>query len=182
MTSAKTPTNQTTEMPTAIAPRRYVMPAVVLGLLGGHMLFIVLVITLSTGDRSFAVVPDYYQKAVDYDERKALLAASAELGWSAQLLPGSTADVMGQREVVLQLRDVQGQPIQGLKVQATGYHLARAGDPVTVSFIEVLPGQYVGEARILKEGFWQFEIRADGADQPFICDVRQFIAAAGGTR
>jgi nitrogen fixation protein FixH len=154
------------------------MPSVVLGLLGCHMIFIFTAITLGTGDPSFAVVPDYYQKAVDFDERKALLAESAALGWSVELSPASTADVLGQREVLLRFTDEAGHSIEGLTVTATGYHLARAGQPETMQFVEVLPGQYVGSARIVREGFWQFAIDATRGEQIFVTDVKQFITRA----
>lgn len=154
------------------------MPAIVVGLLGGHMVFIFIAITLATGDRSFAVVPDYYQKAVDYDERKALLAKSAELGWSVDLSPSKQADALGQRDVVIQMLDAQGEPVRGLKVRVDAYHVARAGEPVMFECIEVLAGQYVGQAKIGKEGFWQFSIEASSGDQRFVADHRQFVPAA----
>lgn len=156
------------------------MPAVVLGLLGGHMVFIFTAITLGTGDPSFAVVPDYYEKAVDYDERKALLAQSAEMGWSIELTPAGQADAAGQRDLFVQFRGRDGQPVRGLSVQVTGYHVARAKQTVTMQCIEVVPGQYVGSARIMREGFWQFAVDAEVGDQRFASEVRQFVTGAGG--
>lgn len=158
------------------------MPAVVFGLLGGHMLFIFIAITLGTGDPSFAVVPDYYEKAVDYDERKALLSSSEALGWAVQLQPSATADSVGQRELVVQVRDKLGEPVQGLSLRVEGYHYARASEPVAFECVEVLPGQYVGEARMAKEGFWQFEVDAIKGEQRFIADQKQFVSAAEATR
>ena len=158
------------------------MPAVVLGLLGTHMLFIVIAITLATGDRSFAVVPDYYQKAVDYDDRKALLATSAELGWVVELTPGKTADVMSERDVVVQLRDADGQPVRDAQISVSCYHFARASEPLAFKFDEILPGQYVGRARLSREGFWQFELIAEQGDKLFISQFKQFVTSAEGSR
>lgn len=155
------------------------MPAVVLGLLGSHMLFILIAITLGTGDPSFAVVPDYYQKGVDYDERKALLASSAELGWVVDVLPGETTDAVGQRELVVQVRNEQGQPVRGLQVQIDAYHVARASEPVRLVCVEVLPGQYIGSARLSREGFWQFSLEATNDDERYIAEQRQFVKAVG---
>lgn len=158
------------------------MPLVVLGLLGGHMIFIMVAITLATGDRSFAVVPDYYQKAVDYDERKALLTESAELGWQADLVPSDQLDAVGQREVVVMLRDQKGRPITDAAVRVSGYHYARAGEPVAFEAIEALPGQYVGKARVAREGFWQFEIDVQRGEQRFLSSFKQFVPPAGAKR
>lgn len=177
MTNAN-PTDAQANPPAPSDRRRFIMPAVVLGLLGGHMLFIMIAITLATGDRSFAVVPDYYAKAVDYDEHKALLADSAALGWSVELLPSAQADAIGQRELVVQVRDASGQAVRGLDMHINAYHLARAGEPVVMACVEVLPGQYVGQARFTKEGFWQFALDATVNEQRFVTDIRQFVPAA----
>lgn len=158
--------------------KRFIMPAVVLGLLGSHMTFILIAITLGTGDPSFAVVPDYYQKGVDYDDRKAMLAESAALGWSVQINPSQSADAIGQRELIVQVRDAEGNAVRGLDMKVDAYHVARASEPVACTCVEVLPGQYVATARISKEGFWQFAIDATAGDQRFVSELRQFVQAA----
>lgn len=158
------------------------MPVVVLGLLGSHMTFIMIAITLGTGDPSFAVVPDYYQKGVDYDERKALLAASSELDWSVAIDPSPSVDAVGQRELIVSVRDAQGDAVEGLDIAIDAYHVARANEPVALTCIEVLPGQYVGSARLGREGFWQFAIDATVGDQRFIVERRQFVQAAEVTK
>lgn len=156
------------------------MPAVVLGLLGGHMLFIMIAITLATGDPSFAVVPDYYQKGVDYDERKALLTQSAALGWSVEVHAGLTTDAIGQREFIVQVRDAEGQAVHGLDMKIEAYHVARASEPLAFACVEALPGQYVASPRMRKEGFWQFTIDSTINEQRFVAELRQFVQAAGG--
>ena len=158
------------------------MPMVVLGLLGGHMVFIMTAITLATGDSSFAVVPDYYQKAVDYDERKALLAESEQLGWRVELTAAEQIDAIGEREVLVMLRDRDDQPVTDAAVQVFGYHYARAGEPVAFESVEVLPGQYVGKARVGREGFWQFEIDVNRGEQRFFTSFKQFVLPAGATQ
>ncbi len=158
------------------------MLAVVLGLLGGHMAFIFTAIALGTGDPSFAVVPNYYQKAVDYDERKVLLAESDALGWSTELIPGTAADASGQRDLVVQIKDEKGGAVRGLTVQIDAYHLARASDPVRLVCVEALPGQYIGKARMTKEGFWQFAVDASLGEKRFIAESKQFVLGLEGAR
>ncbi|MEM9345895.1 MAG: FixH family protein [Planctomycetota bacterium] len=177
MTSAS-PTDQTARTQAASKRRWHLMPMVVLGLLGAHMAFIFTAITLGTGDPSFAVVPDYYQKAVGYDAYKALLAESESLGWSVQLSPAGHADAIGQREMIVHLRDGAGDPVQGLRVLIDGFHQARASQPVSFECVEALPGQYVGKAPLAREGFWRFAIDASGGDQRFVAELKQFVSAA----
>lgn len=168
---------QTKEQKAISSRRHWVMPAVVFGLLGGHVTFIVTAITLATGEASFAVVPDYYQKAVSYDERKALLAQSDELGWQIDLTPSDQVDTDGQRKLILQLRNAQGSPIEGMAVSIDGYHLARADQPLSMSCAEVLPGQYIGVGPITKEGYWRFAIDVSSSDEKlFVADMEFYIA------
>lgn len=154
------------------------MPAVVLGLLGGHVVFIMVAITLATGDRSLAVVPDYYGKAVDYDQRKADLADSAALGWQAEFQPSATISLTGERDLLVVLRDREGAAVEGASLGVSCYHFARASDPLTIEFSEVLPGQYVGKARLAREGFWQFELEAQRGSERFVSETKQFVPKA----
>lgn len=154
------------------------MPAVVLGLLGGHVVFIMTAITLATGDRSFAVVPEYYQKAVDYDQRKAALQESRALGWLVALQPDETIDAVGQRGVKVRITDRQGNPLSNLTLKIDCYHLSRASDALSLELSEIAPGEYEGQARMAKEGFWSFELTAVGEDTTFVTEFKQFIAHA----
>lgn len=163
--------------------RRFLMmPAIVLGLLGGHVVFVLIAITIATGDRSFAVVPDYYQKAVAHDDRKAELSASAELGWQLELRPADSVDTTGHRGVVVLLRDHEGLPVTGAEVGVSAYHYARASEPIAFELTELLPGQYSGSAAVERAGFWQFELIATRGQQRFISEFKQFVNEAGGLR
>lgn len=157
--------------------RRLVMPSVVIGLLGGHVLFIAYAITLATADPSFAVVPDYYQRAVGFDERKAALQASEELGWHVELIPSASATDRGEREATVRITDADGLPVTGAAVRLDGYHISRAGDPQSFELAEVSPGQYTGSARLVREGFWEFDLVARRGETVYVTDLRQFLWA-----
>jgi len=160
--------------------KRMVIPGLVAALLGGHIVFIMVAITVATGDRSFAVVPDYYQKAVDFDDRKAALAVSRALGWRYELQLSDSVNGMQERQAIIRLSDADGTPITGAAVSLSCYHYARAGDPMTLELIELLPGQYAGAARMGREGFWQFELSASNAKDVFVGEFKQFVRKPGG--
>ena len=44
-------------------------PAILLALLGGHAAICVAMIVVATNDPSFAVEPEYYTRALDWDDR-----------------------------------------------------------------------------------------------------------------
>jgi nitrogen fixation protein FixH len=167
-----TPSNNAT-------PRRrwpfFVMPGVIAGLLGGHIVFIILAITLATGDRSFAVVPDYYQKAVDWDQRQADLTASDDLGWQVDLTPSEQVDDPGKRRVVVSARDGAGQPIAGATARLHYYHLARAGEHRSAELAEVLPGQYTAELPMSAQGRWSLEIELQRGTERYVESIQRFV-------
>lgn len=159
-----------------------IMPGVVAGLLGGHIVFIVIAITLATGDRSFAVVPDYYQKAVDWDAHKADLAASDKLGWTIELRPSTTVDGLGQRDLILAVRNDQGRPLTGATAWVVYYHHARAEEWSELELTEVLPGQYTGPAAMAREGRWEFDVQIERGDERFVAVLQQHVTTKEGAR
>jgi len=162
--------------------RIFTMPAVVIALLTGHIVFIMIAITLATGDRSFAVVPDYYRKAVEYDQRKTMLEESDQVGWAVHLEPADTMNGTGERELIVRLTDRDGAAVTGAALHLSCYHYARAGEPVTLDLVEALPGQYVGVARVGREGFWWFDVSANREGAVFVRGFKQFVRAAEVTR
>ena len=109
-------------------------------------------IYLATGDPSVAVVPDYHQKALDWDKQVELEQTSRELGW---------------------LIDVQvNKPTAGLQIKLTDegseieidhgtvqlYHHARAGDVRRLHYPSESTGSIVFPASFDREGIWQVEL------------------------
>ena len=172
-----TPTKQTT--PSKDAPPSplavYFWPGLVVTLLGGHALFCLFVVVLATSDPSVAVEPDYYQKAVDWEETQKLRLASRRLGWSTDLTVGNDTDFQGNRELAVRIRDKEGVAVEGLMVELMCYHRARANDRRTMLLSENEPGQYVGKLPIRREGFYEFRLVANRDDLNFLWENAQFI-------
>lgn len=175
------------ETPTtpSAGPRVFVMPALVLGFLGAHMLFIFIAISLAVGDRSFAVVPDYYQKAVDWDDHKAALAASAALNWDVEILPSRDVTIRGERELVVVLQDAQGRPITGAQVYATLYHHAHASRVVEAELPPSdAPGRYHVQADMRDEGVWDVTLRITHGPDTYLHQEKLYVRGSndGGLR
>lgn len=156
--------------------RMYLMPALVLGFLGTHMLFVFIAISLAVGDRSFAVVPDYYQKAVEWDDHKAALAASAALGWEVEVLPSRDVTLRGVRELAVVLHDAEGRPITEAQVHATLYHHANASRVVEV---ELIPGAYPGRYSVLAEmrdeGVWNIRLQITHGTDAYLHQDKLYV-------
>ncbi|MEM9414394.1 MAG: FixH family protein [Planctomycetota bacterium] len=168
----------------AASPKRFLMPGLVIGFLATHMLFIFIAISLAVGDRSFAVVPDYYQKAVDWDERKELLAASEALGWSAEILPAREVSMHGERELLVKLLDREGRPIESAHVAATLYPITRAKQLSELTLQPAdEPGQYTAIADMRQEGVWHITLYVTRGDAFYLQEEKTFVRGSyeGGT-
>ncbi|HET9624939.1 MAG TPA: FixH family protein [Kofleriaceae bacterium] len=94
------------------------------GLLAGNVIGVTtLAVVANAGPAQ--IIPDYDVKAVRFDSELTRDAASRRLGWQAQLaLTGETLEA--------RLRDAAGQPIEGARVEITGYHRAHAAATLDV--------------------------------------------------
>lgn len=145
------------------APQRRALwiPAIFVGL----MLLVVAVngtlIYFATHTFSGLDTDHAYQEGLDYNTTIAAAAASAALGWKADVAVQPTAQ--GDR-LTLRLTDKSGRPVAGLKVTA---HLVR---PVSTAFdrvVELLPasaaGQYQADVALPARGKWEIRLVARGS-------------------
>lgn len=138
----------------------------------------IVAITLTAGDKSHAVLPDYDQRAMHWNEEVALRDASQQLGWESQLKVLETSDIRGNRDFRISLTDDVHQPVTSAKIQVRAFHLARAGDPQIIHFKEIEPGLYSGTIQIRKTGNWQFEGLATTGPDVYLINERQFLTAS----
>lgn len=126
----------------------------VVGLLSVQVLGGVFAIYLATGDPSVAVVPDYHEKALNWDEQIELQKQSAELNWNVQL--NVTPAEAGQ-SLVMQIKDDDGGFVRIKSGSVQIYHHARAGAVLRV------PVSSPGEPIVVKDcfsrsGLWQIDM------------------------
>ncbi len=93
--------------------------SLVVGLLTLQVIGGVTSIILATSDESVAVIPDYHQKALRWDEEMSVRAASAKLGWSTDLATHG-------RGMNLSVFDQDGNRVAIASGKIEWYHLAKA--------------------------------------------------------
>ncbi|NJK89058.1 MAG: hypothetical protein HC923_06405 [Myxococcales bacterium] len=133
------------------------LAAILLTSVGANIYLIV----RATNDPSFAVEPDYYQKAVNWDRAKAERSASDALGWQMEL----NADTTSLR---ISLRDRLGRPIDGAFVEVEAFHNARANERLRGKLLPVGRGEYVLDQRFERAGLWEFRVAASVDDQRYV--------------
>jgi nitrogen fixation protein FixH len=109
------------------------------GLLGANMIaMVVLAVVANNGTNQ--VIPDYYARAVHYDEELARSTVSQALGWHVEV-------TMAGGAVDMTLRDAAGHAIDGAQVRITGYQRAHASEAVEVALASAPDGHYRGAVR-----------------------------------
>ncbi|HEX5044696.1 MAG TPA: FixH family protein [Candidatus Polarisedimenticolaceae bacterium] len=133
--------------------RGWIWPLLLGGLLVTGVGVNLLLLVVATGDPSFAVERDYYQKGMEWDRTLAQGRANARLGWT--LACGVRA---GTLSVVLQ--DRSGTPITGAVLAVEAFHNARAGQVVTGRLVDAGNGAYERQLPIVRPGLWEMRFRA----------------------
>ncbi len=136
-------------------------------LLAGSVTLVVTMVTISANDPGFAVEPDYYDKAIHWDAKRAQDATNAELGW--QLSWAFQPPKLASRSAVvaLQLADADGIPITGAVLTVKAFHNARAGNIQELSLREVSPGRYEAPFDLHRGGLWECRLTASHHGRTF---------------
>jgi nitrogen fixation protein FixH len=119
-----------------------------------------LAFNLATGDPSVAVMPDYHERALNWDDEMARRQRSDQLGWRATLTWGAVAaSETGEsgREVVVHVVDTDGAAVTGGDASIRFFHHTRAGDVSSLKLQERAPGAYVWTLPMEKPGLWDIE-------------------------
>lgn len=128
------------------------------------------VIAATGNPGSFAVVDDYYEKGLRWDEHKAQLTKNTELGWQASVEVGEP-DPLHHRPLVVTLQDREGIPIEGAVIEASCFHHAAANRVETLTLeAGPTPGQYQAQADIARKGLWQISLTVTAQGEYFTDD------------
>lgn len=131
----------------------------------------IVVMQIANDDPSFAVEPDYYRKAVNFDSTMAQERANLSLGWGIQTQIDSIGDGTHTR-LTVQLRDASSSPLPGAHVAVMARHNARANDTLTAVLTEEAPGTYAARLPIARAGEWEVRVDATHGSQRFSASSR----------
>lgn len=132
------------------------------------------VMRVANDDPSFAIEPDYYKKAVQFDSTMASERRSAALGWTATSSI-VTVDAKGAT-VTVTLRDAQQQPVTGASVRIAALANARANTILSANLTETAPGQYSAPLAAQRPGQWEVRVDATRGTDRFVASTRTDLA------
>ena len=111
----------------------------IVGLLAANVAAMIILTVVANRGKS-QVIPAYYDKAAHYDDELDRRAASAALGWRAEV-------AMAAGAIDVTVSDAAGHAVDGAKVRVTGYQRAHADEPVDVVLLAAGAGHYRGGVR-----------------------------------
>lgn len=135
-------------------------------------------IGLALDDPAFGVEPDYYEKAVHFDEHQAQARESRELGWELEVVP--RVDSQGAL-VLVTLEDSAHEPIRGATVKATVFHNARSSQSRELVFRSDGHGRYVQRLEPWRPGLWELRFDVEKGGQRFLQVIRLSLPEAHGS-
>ncbi|MEZ4412124.1 MAG: FixH family protein [Gemmatimonadales bacterium] len=117
-------------------------------------------------DSSFAVEPDYYQRAIDWDSTVARGQRSDALGWAAdvRLAPPDA----GQATLSVTLAARNGTPLDSADVRAALSHNAHGANVFQVRLLPSGPGLYAARVPSATQGLWRVDLAATRGDDVFV--------------
>jgi nitrogen fixation protein FixH len=139
---------------------------------------------LATGDPSVAVMPDYHQRALHWDDEIARRKRSDQLGWTSTLQWDAHSQGKVGREFAVQVKDSNGNAIAGGQASLRFFHHTRGGDVATMNLKERSPGEYVGLLPMSQPGLWDVEFSlARDEDEAYwrheTLDIASDVSASG---
>jgi nitrogen fixation protein FixH len=131
-------------------------PGLVYLLLGMNAGIVGVTMYFASADPSFFIEPDYYQKAVDWDQTIRQREANAQLGWTIEVTEAE--DEHGGRGAwSAHIIDRSGNAVESANVEVTAFHSLRAAERHRETLVEAAPGHYASSKRLSMPGLWQFQ-------------------------
>ena len=130
----------------------------------------------ATSDTSFAVEEDYYQKAVNWEDKQAQDQKNSQLGWTLDQSVGAINDDQTSRTVTAELRRADGSAINAATVRIETFHNVRAGEILRGDLKETAPGLYEIQLPMLRPGLWEMRFTVESGSETFTHTAREHLS------
>jgi hypothetical protein len=141
-------------------------PWIIGGALALHVVVSLGVVFFATTDASYAVEEDYYQKAMNWDQKRAQDRTNDELGWSLAFAATPPTAPGVQPTIEVRLADIDGEPLAGATIALETFHKARSEEVIHIALVAAEEaGLYTASSAMRHNGLWElrFSVDHDGA-------------------
>lgn len=142
-------------------------PWIVAGLMAVVVGANLILMYVAVSDPSFAVEEDYYQKGLDWDDKRAQDQANDSLGWSLELNVAPLRSADGTNGLTANLTDRDGRPISDAKIYLEAFHNARAALIQKRDLTRDGDGGYSTSLLMRRPGLWEFRFEVSRNEQRF---------------
>jgi len=151
-------------------------PWIIVGILVAGIVPNLVLVAVALNDPSFAVVDDYYEKARHWDEEMARRRASRALGWHVEFAVDPVEGRPGFRRVHATVRDRDGRPLQGCRIELETFHNARAAYRQKAS-LEWDGRTHAATLPMRRAGIWVFRFDVTRKGEQFSETARRELPA-----
>jgi nitrogen fixation protein FixH len=145
------------------------------GLLGAMLLGLGSMAYVAIDDPGFALEPNYYDKALRWDQSQAQARQSQALGYRLELNRQLVLE-RGGVQVELALLDRAGRPVSGARVALEAFPNAAASRIEHLELQEAGPGVYRGALRRGSVGLWELRCQVKHAGGVYQTVLRRDVA------
>ncbi len=156
--------------------KRSPWPFAIVGLLGMNVTIVGITVFYATSDRSMAVEPNYYQRALAWDRNQIQSTRNAQLGWTLTLEASNPRH--GRSDLALSLRDRSGKPIEDARIEALAFHNSRASERQTLLLSSMGKGEYSGTLAADRDGLWHFQVTIQHGTNTFTQVVERSLISS----
>jgi hypothetical protein len=157
-----------------------VWPWLIAGALALHVVVSLIVVVFATSDPSYAVEEDYYQKAIDWDLKRAQDRTNENLGWFFEFDVAPPARPGDQPRLEVTLADGDGAPLTGATVAVEAFHNTRSGDILrAVLTPSDKPGVYYATLPMRHNGRWELRFTVDQGGRRFSHNETRHLVVEG---
>lgn len=150
-------------------------PALLIVFFAINFIVVAITIVLASTDPSFAIEPNYYNRAINWDNEMARRQASEALGWHVVCDDAAVGELLA-----LRLTDREGNVVSGAYVQVEAFHQASASQRTLISLVETESGLYRAALPSTRTGYWELRIVARRGTEAF-ATTHTYTVDAGGS-
>jgi len=149
------------------------VPLLVGGIMAACLTSTGALIYMAERDRTFAVEPNYYAKALAWDRDHQAALRSRALGWNA-------VPRIQRGELVVTLTDREARPVHGAVVGAEVFASIRAAVRTQLALTESVPGEYRTVLPTGPSGLWRVNLTAQHGEDRFVAALTAFCPQQAG--
>lgn len=143
----------------------------VVALIALNASIVAVTVYFARNDPSASIEPDYYAKALGFEETIRLREESARLGWTATPTI-SWSRAPGAGTIRVELTDRDGASVTGADVSVVAFASARAAARQSLDLLPAGPGanRYESALRLGRAGLWHLRITATRDGETFFSE------------